>query len=54
LGFFGEGEGAIVDSGEIEIIQDSRDIVFFARGFIGRYDWFWGEAVLLLGDVSWN
>jgi hypothetical protein len=44
-----EGEGAVIDSGEIEVVEDAYYVVFFIRCFARRYNWFGGEVVLVLG-----
>ena len=51
LRFFGEGEGAIVNGCEVQVVEDPCNIVFFFRGFVWGYDWFGGEVffVLVLG-----
>ena len=54
LGFFGDGEGAVVYGGKIEVVEDLSDVVLLFGGFVGCYDWFWGEAFLVLLRVSWE
>ena len=48
LRFFREGEGTVIDSGEVQVVEDSRDVVFFFRGFVWGYDWFGREVFLVL------
>jgi hypothetical protein len=54
LGLFGDGEGAVVYGGKIEVVEDLSDVVLLFGGFVGCYDWFWGEAFLVLLRVSWE
>jgi hypothetical protein len=48
LGFFGDGEGAVVDCGEIEVVEDAGYVVFFG----GCFSWWdvrgWREVFLVL------
>jgi len=30
----------VVDSSQIEIVEDADYVIFFFRGFVGYYDWF--------------
>jgi hypothetical protein len=48
LGFFGDGEGAVVDCGEIEVVENAGYVVFFGDCF-SRWDARgWGEVLLVL------
>ena len=48
MGFFGDGEGAVVDCGEIEVVEDAGYVVFFGDCF-SRWDVRgWGKVFLVL------
>jgi hypothetical protein len=51
LGFFGDGEGAVVDCGEIEIVEDAGYVVFFGKCFF-RWDFRGGREVFLVLGVE--
>lgn len=35
MGFFGDGEGAVVDCGEVEVVEDLVYVLFFIKDFVG-------------------
>jgi len=39
----------VVDSGQIEVVEDADYVIFFFRGFVGYYDWFGVEVFFFLG-----
>lgn len=47
--FVGDGEGAVVDGGEVEVFQDFVDVVFLGCCFVRCNDLFVGfESVFVL------
>ena len=48
----------VVNSGQVEVVEDADYVVFFFRGFVGCYDWFGGGVFfflgLLVGLRSWT
>jgi hypothetical protein len=51
LGFFGDGEGAVVDCGKIEVVENAGYIVFFGECF-SRWDIGGGGEVFLVLRVK--
>lgn len=53
LGFVGDGEGTVVDRGEVQVFEDAVDVVFFSGGFAGGYDVrVRFETIFVLGCLS--
>jgi hypothetical protein len=48
LGFFRDGEGAVIYGCEVEVVKDFVDVVFFFGGFGWCYDGFVGGKFLIL------
>lgn len=52
MGLGGDGEGAVVDGGEVELVEDAVDVVFFFFGLGGGNGFGGFEAVIFLGYLG--